>query len=118
MTTIKQEPSCPVHIYIAGNYDDAARACREYCCRGACVRLSRADYIYTGGQESGLVVSFINYPRFPASEAEIMEQARALAAMLLDALYQKSCTIEGPTQTIWISNRLDDQSSLNPATKD
>lgn len=97
--------SLPVRIFIAGDYDDARRICREYCQRGACVRVSRTSYIYTGGEEHGVEVAFINYPRFPSTEAEIMGQAMALAHMLLDGLFQQSCTIEGPTETIWISRR-------------
>lgn len=102
---IVSEPSIFVRIYIAGDYNDAARVCREWCQRGACVRLSHCDYIYTGGQESGVEVAFINYPRFPAAESELMGKAQNLATELMDRLFQLSCTIEGPTQTIWLSNR-------------
>jgi hypothetical protein len=105
---IKTVPSAPVRIYIAGNYDDAARICREFCQRGACVRLTHTSYIYTGGQEDGVEVAFINYPRFPAQLAEIEGQAMALALMLLDGLFQHSCSIEGPSQTTWVSRRKED----------
>lgn len=103
--------SRPVRIYVAGDYADAARACREFCQGGLCVRLTRCEYIYTGGQEAGVEVALINYPRFPATEAEIMGKAQDLAMHLMDRLFQLSCTIEGPSQTIWLSNRPEDRPS-------
>lgn len=38
---------------------------------GECVSFRETQYIYTNGNEPGIVVEFIQYPRFPRSEDEI-----------------------------------------------
>lgn len=98
-----------VKIFIAGDYADAQRVCREFCFNyGACVTVTPTEYVYTGGQESGVIIGFINYPRFPKSLDDILDQAQELAKELCYQLYQKSYTIEGPSETIWFSNREED----------
>jgi len=105
----KSSVTTGVKIYIAGNYADAQRVCREFCFKyGACVTVTPTEYVYTGGQEAGVIVGFINYPRFPKSLDEIQDQAQELAKELCHQLYQKSYTIEGPNETVWFSNREED----------
>ena len=100
-------PSRTFRIWIAGDYDDALRACREFCSNeGACFAVSRAAYPYTGGMEDGLCVTLINYPRFPKSEAELADKAIRLGGFLREKLYQDSFTVEGPDKTVWLSNRV------------
>lgn len=94
-----------VVIYIAGDYDRARETCRSFCDMGACVSVERVDYIYTGGEEAGVAVRFINYPRFPASEPDIMDRALNLAEQLLVDLHQSSASVVGPTETVWLSRR-------------
>jgi hypothetical protein len=94
-------------IYMAGNVADAERVCRGYCFNvGACVTVAPTEYVYSGGQESGIVVGFINYPRFPKEPSAIAAQAETLAAMLADALFQRSYTIETPERTRWFTRQL------------
>lgn len=103
---IERAPSFSVRICIAGNCDDAARICREFCFGvGYCVTVERAEYIYTGGQESGVVVGLINYPRFPATPEQITEKAEQLGMKLMEGLFQQSFSIVTPTDTIWFSRR-------------
>lgn len=101
----QSSPSCDVVIYVAGDYDDARRICRGWCERGACVSVQRVAYIYTGGEEVGVAVRFINYPRFPVEPAELMRKARELAETLIHGLHQSSASIVGPKETIWLSRR-------------
>lgn len=101
----KTADTCDVVIYIAGDYDRAREICREHCDSGGCVSLQRIDYIYTGDEETGVAVRFINYPRFPRSEDQLMHIAVELGKKLIRGLYQSSCTVIGPTQTIWLSRR-------------
>jgi hypothetical protein len=98
-------PTHDVVIYIAGDYDRAREVCREFCDSGACVSVERTSYIYTGGEESGVAVRFINYPRFPSSEADLVARASDLAERLIVGLHQSSASVVGPTETVWLSRR-------------
>lgn len=95
-------------IYIAGDYNRARDICRNYCYKeGACVNVTKNQYIYTGGEESGVIIEIINYPRFPKSNDELDEQAYQLGLLLRSELYQDSFTVVTPTSTLWISSRED-----------
>jgi hypothetical protein len=88
-------------IYIAGDLDQAKQVCREECAKeGLCVTVSPSSYIYTGGEESGIIVGLINYPRFPAQRTAVYKRAQQLGHCLLRRLCQRSFTIETPTETI------------------
>lgn len=92
---------------MAGNVADAERACREWAFNeGGCVTVTTTNYVYSGGQESGVIVGFINYPRFPATPEQIEAKAQALAVLLADALHQRSYTIETPVTTTWCTRAL------------
>lgn len=95
-------------IYIAGSAADVERICRDYCTRvGYCVTVTPTRYVYRFGAEEGVIVGLINYPRFPASPADIKGHAEALALLLMDGLQQGSYTIETPDSTVWHSRRED-----------
>ncbi|MCJ8053810.1 hypothetical protein GB928_018295 [Shinella curvata] len=103
-----------VDIFIAGDHQQAKQVCREWCMEnGACVTVEPVDYIYTGGEEAGVRVGFINYPRFPASEAYITGRAENLAARLMLRLCQHSYSIVGPEETTWYSRRPEDALSAS-----
>ena len=93
-------------IFIAGDIDQAKQVCREHCFEvGLCVTIEPVTYIYTGGEEEGVRVGLINYPRFPATEDQIAEKARCLADRLMRRLCQHSYSIVGPDETGWFSRR-------------
>lgn len=105
---IERAPSFTVKICIAGNYDDAARICREFCFEvGYCVTVEKAEYVYTGGQESGVIVGLINYPRFPREPEQIIAIAEKLGTRLMEGLCQHSFSVVTPVETIWYSRRPD-----------
>lgn len=96
----------PVSIFIAGDRDEASRLCRAHCdAIGLCVTVTPTEYVYTGGQEQGVIVGLINYARFPKEPAEIEAQALGLAAMLRIELGQQSFTIQTPTESRFYSWR-------------
>lgn len=98
-----------VRIFVGGNYEQAQEICRSFCSRqGACVTVSKTEYIYTGGQEKGVIIGLINYPRFPKAPVDIFQQALALANDLLVGLHQTSLTIWAPDGTTWLTRRKDD----------
>lgn len=103
-----EAPSYPVSIFVAGSVWQAETICLNYCDEiGLCVTVTETVYCYTGGEESGVIVGLINYPRFPAEPAEIFAKAEALALLLIDGLGQQSASIQAPDKTVWISFRDD-----------
>jgi hypothetical protein len=104
---ITEAPTYWARIYIAGNRADAERVCRQLAfSKGACVTVTPTEYVYSGGQESGVIVGLINYPRFPMTPEQIDEEALWIAAHLQEALHQRSYTIETPTRTRWFTCEL------------
>lgn len=102
----KEAPSVRVEIFMAGDISQAKQVCREWCFAvGGCVTIEAVDYIYTGGEEAGFRVGFINYPRFPSDAETIFAQASELASMLVDRLCQHSYSIVAPDRTTWFSRR-------------
>lgn len=98
--------SYPVSIFIAGDVDAARLICRNYCDEvGFCVTVTPTKYIYTGGEEAGVIVGLVNYPRFPSSPFEIASHAVRLADRLREQLDQESYSIQYPDMTVWYSWR-------------
>lgn len=93
-------------IFIAGDLEQAKQVCREYCFDiGLCVTVEPVDYIYTGGEEAGVRVGLINYPRFPGTADALMARADSLAQRLMERLCQHSYSIVGQDETVWFSRR-------------
>jgi hypothetical protein len=66
----------------------------NYCTEvGQCVTISPTRFAYVNGEELGLIIGFINYARYPASEAEIRFRARTLATRLMKKFKQYRVTI-------------------------
>jgi hypothetical protein len=99
-------PTIRFDIFIAGDYDLAKKISREWAFEvGACVTVERVDYVYTGGEEAGVRIGLINYPRFPTNHEELNAKARSIAEKLMIGLCQLSYSIVGPDQTEWVSRR-------------
>jgi hypothetical protein len=73
---------------------------------GECVSFTPTQYIYTNGNEKGLIIEFIQYPRFPRSEEEILSRALTLAEMLMKELSQYKVTVVTPDNTYMLENDL------------
>ncbi len=113
---LKSAETFPITIYVGGDPKDAERICRQYCMEvGFCVTVTPTEYIYKGGQESGVIVGIINYPRFPREPQELIKHAMALTGKLMDGLFQESATVETPVCTQWISKRDSEQSPSSQA---
>ena len=95
--TNEQMPSVPYHsvkIYIGGVHSIASVVCGEYCRKiGFCVNVTPTEYIYSGGQETGVIVEKINYARFPSTIQEDCERMKELADLLAERMNQRSYTI-------------------------
>lgn len=101
----EEEKTYTAQIYIPGPAPDAERICREFCLRGLCVTVEPVEFVYTGGQESGVRVGLINYPRFPSDPETIFAVAEELAFVLIDKLHQHSASIVASDRTAWLSSR-------------
>lgn len=92
------------NIWIGGNYDDAVRACREYCqTHTLCVTVTKSAFVYVGGMEDGVCVRIMNYPRFPESDGALRSAAFDLAPFLRTRLNQRSYSVECPDITVYDS---------------
>lgn len=112
----EQASSCPVSIFIAGDYDEARDICRAFCDEeGLCVTVTPTAYVYTGGEEAGVIVGLINYPRFPSEPSDILTTAKLLALELMHKLEQESVSVQALDQTLWFSIRNADLASAGEA---
>jgi hypothetical protein len=98
-------PTAWATIFIAGDYADAVRCCRNFCDEGLCVTIESTTYVYTRGAEAGVRVGLINYPRFPSTQEQLTDKALRLSDELRQALFQSSYSIMTPAETIWRSWR-------------
>lgn len=92
-------------IYIAGPKHKAEDVCRQWAERGACVNVYETNYIYKYGEQTGVVVEIINYPRFPKTPSEITLLALELGFKLLDAMNQGSFTLQTTENTKYYDRR-------------
>lgn len=93
-------------IYLSGPLAVAEQVCREYCySHGLCVTVSPTKFIYTGGEEVGVQVGLLQYPRFPKDVSELEQTTRELAETLRKAMVQHSVLIVFPHYTTWMTER-------------
>lgn len=103
---VKVEKSFPITIHMAGKYSTAQKILKKYCdAVGFCVTLNTVEYIYKDGNEYGIRVGLINYPRFPNDPATLTSKAIEIAELLREGLKQESFSVETPVETIWYSYR-------------
>ncbi len=105
MTRVQTANTFWAEIAIAGDHAQAKQICREFCASGLCVTITPTAFIYTGGEEAGVLVRLINYPRFPSSPQALTDRALALAEKLRAGLFQDSFSVITPTETIWHTRR-------------
>lgn len=109
---IMTEPTFAVRLYMAGDIEQAKRVLRREVFppnAGLCVTVEPTTFIYTGGEEAGFVVGFVNYPRFPTTPEGLTKRAKTIAFRLLEDLYQWSALLVTPTETVWMTNRPEEQ---------
>jgi len=82
---------------------EAHRICQTYCDKvKLCVTVTPTAFHYVDGNEEGVIVGLINYPRFPSTPEKITEQAVELAKLLKEGLNQNRVSIVTPTKTIML----------------
>ncbi|ADD64987.1 hypothetical protein PAK_P100160c [Pseudomonas phage PAK_P1] len=101
---VKYADTFSVKLFIGGDISVVKQTCREFCMeKGLCVTVDPTTFIYTGGEEQGAVIGFINYPRFPAEASHLQSLAEELGHMLMNRCFQKSFTVQGPYTTSYHS---------------
>lgn len=70
---------------------------------GDCLTITPTKFLYVDGEEDGVVVGYINYPRFPREEKIIKERSITLGKKLLYGLKQNRLTITTPKESIMLS---------------
>lgn len=99
-------PTFTARVYVAGDRAVAEQTCREFCFGvGLCVTVEPTRFVYTGGEESGVAVGLVNYPRFPSDPEELREKAKRLAVSLMERCCQWSALVVCPDRTEWITRR-------------
>ena len=101
----KEVSTYTASVYVSGPQQDVERICREFVMRGLCVTVEPVEFIYTGGQERGVRVGLINYPRFPSTREEIKATAEELAEALVVGLHQHSGIVVATDLTAWLTRR-------------
>jgi hypothetical protein len=87
------------------NIGIAKRICQQFVDEaGECVSFTPTQYIYTNGGEKGVIIEFIQYPRFPRTEEEILQRALTLAEQLMYALHQFKVSVITPDKTYMLEN--------------
>lgn len=100
------EPTGRAEIFIAGDLNEAKKICRNFCSlEGLCVTIEPTLYIYKGGEEAGVRIGLINYPKFPCSQTQLTNTAMLLADRLREELFQDSYSVVTPEKTYWRSWR-------------
>jgi hypothetical protein len=106
--TVKQDKTYWVWIYLSGNIDIIKQSCRKFVMSGLCVTIESVDYIYTGGEESGVRIGLINYPRFPTNKKDIWNTAKELASIVRKDAYQLSVLLVDSERTLWLSDKYEE----------
>jgi hypothetical protein len=71
---------------------------------GDCVSITPTEFRYTNGSEFGVVIGYINYPRFPRTRKEIRRRALLLAENLMIQLGQYKVTVTTPFKSYMLEN--------------
>ena len=91
---------------LLGSRREQARIiCQRFCdLAGGCVTVTDTEFIYTKGNEPGLIIGFIHYPRFPKGKDVIESQSKQLAQELMVLCDQNRVSIMYPDKTIMLEN--------------
>ncbi len=86
--------------------EDARQICNEYIDKVKdCVTITPTEFSYVNGEEPGVIIGMISYPRFPKSKKELRKRAFILAQMLMEGLEQFRVTIVTPKKNYMLENK-------------
>lgn len=89
-----------VRVYMAGPIDAAKAVLRKVCyLESLCVTVEPTTFIYTGGEEDGVVVGFVDYPKHPSTRGDVYARARRVALAMMPELNQKTALLVATDKT-------------------
>lgn len=94
-----------VKLYVGGPLTFIEQCCREHVLSGLCVTIKENKYIYTMGEETGVEIEFINYPKYPDSPESIWDSAMTLGQTIVERCHQGSFTIMDPDKVFTYDRR-------------
>ena len=69
-----------------------------------CITITPTEFRYVNGSERGVVIGYINYPRFPRSRKDIRKRAFKLCEILMTELRQTRATVTTPYKSYMLEN--------------
>ena len=88
---------------------DAESVLQEYCNEiGFCVSVTPQSFIYKDGNEPGVAVGIIGYPRFPEESLTLKSRALDIASRLMRSLGQNRVTVVFDDDTFMLELDLGD----------
>jgi len=85
--------------------DDVRLICDEWVSEiKDCITITPTEFRYVDGFEKGVIVGYIQYPRFERTEVDIKSRAIRLGERLMLGLNQYRVTITTPDESIMLSN--------------
>lgn len=69
-----------------------------------CVTVTPTKFIYVNGNENGVIIGLINYPRFPNTQKKIREISFNLSDIFLNQFKQYRISVTTPNKTYLIEN--------------
>lgn len=69
---------------------------------GLCVTITPTRFVYKDGSEDGVIIGFINYPRFPTPRQELEQLAEEVAISCKAKFKQNGVSVEYQDRTILI----------------
>ena len=100
---LREQYEGPIHD-IKVVEDFLERYCDEV---GLCVTVKPTHFIYKNGNEPGVEIGLINYPRFPSTKEKILEHAYAITECLILILNQHRVSIVLDDETILVERDVD-----------
>lgn len=87
------------------HYKEVFPVIREYTdLVGWAVTVTPTNFVYTGGEEPGVIIGAIQYPRFPKEIKLIESHLYSLAHLLMTTFKQYRCTVEFPDRSYLLEN--------------
>lgn len=71
---------------------------------GGCVTVTETEFIYTGGNEKGVIIEIINYPRFGTSRKKLWKVAEVIASNLMIELNQYRVSMQDHRKVMMLCN--------------
>lgn len=88
---------------IVHDISEVRKLCQKYCDEVSyAFSLTKTEFIYKNGNEPGVIVGLIDYPRIPLGREIVRNHAIAIAKILMKELSQFRVSIVCPDETMML----------------